>query len=120
MGQVVQISLRTSATAADRRAAIERWLHETPAGSRAQPRVVLAEGLLFDQAGPQGVPVIGLGAGCPCCVGLLPLRVRLARVLRQRQPAAVLLLLAQDQHLPRLHRLLAGGELGVRFEVEPC
>jgi hypothetical protein len=35
------------------------------------------------------------------------------------QPDAMLLLVMSGEHLPRLRPLLEGGELGVRFEVEP-
>jgi len=67
---------------------------------------------------PRAVPLVGLAAGCPCCIGMVALRVALGRTLRSLRPDSVLLLLATAEHLPRLRRLLAQGELGVTFEVE--
>jgi hypothetical protein len=53
-----------------------------------------------------------VAAGCLCCVGLVPLRVTLTRLLRTVRPRSLLLLVATDDHLPRLHALLVAGELG--------
>jgi hypothetical protein len=64
------------------------------------------------------VPVIALGVGCPCCTGIVQLRVLLTRKLREHRPARLLMLLAGEAHLSRLRRMLAGGELGVCFEVD--
>ena len=110
----VSVSLRVAATEAERDAAIDAWLQSVATLRRA----VLVEGALFDRAGPQGVPLVGLAAGCPCCTGTVALRVALARTLRRTRPQAVLLLLTSAEHLPRLRRTLDGGELGVRFEVQ--
>jgi hypothetical protein len=111
-------TVRVAASNAERDTAIDDWLRATPAGAAPVRRAILAEGALFDGTGPEGVPFIGLAAGCPCCVGLLPLRVKLGRTLRDLRPEAVLLLLATEDHLPRLRRLLEDGELGQRIEVE--
>jgi len=110
----VSVSLRVAATEAERDAAVDAWLQSVATLRRA----VLVEGALFDRAGPQGVPLVGLAAGCPCCTGAVALRVALARTLRRTRPQAVLLLLTSAEHLPRLRRTLDGGELGVRFEVQ--
>jgi len=112
----VHVSLRVAADAGTREAAVEGWLRAVPPDARGTAQLVLAEGALFDPPPVQGVPVIGL-AGCPCCGGVT-LRVQLARALRQHRPARVLILLAGDRHLPRLRRMLADGELGVRFAVD--
>jgi hypothetical protein len=114
----VRVSLRAAATDAERDAAIAAWLQALPAGMVQARRAIIAEGVLFDRAGPQGVPLIGLTAGCPCCAGLVALRVKLARTLRSIRPTAVLLLVLSADHLPRLRRMLEQGELGVRFDVE--
>jgi hypothetical protein len=53
-----------------------------------------------------------VAAGCLCCVGLVPLRVTLTRLLRTVRPRSLLLLVATDDHLPRLRALLVAGELG--------
>jgi hypothetical protein len=117
-GPAVRAALRVAADDAERTAAIEGWLRSANAGSEPLRRAILAEGLLFDRLGPQGIPLIGLTAGCPCCIGQVALRVTLARALRSHRPDTVLLLLAHAEHLPRLRRLLEQGDLGLRFEVE--
>jgi hypothetical protein len=117
--QVVRASLRVAGSDAERNAAIDDWLRGgAESGDRSIRRAVLAEGLLFDRPGPRGVPLIGLNAGCPCCVGVVALRVALGRTLRNVRPGAILLLTADASHLPRLRQWLERGELGVRFEVD--
>ncbi len=115
MSVAPRVRLRVAPGPAERDAEIGRWL----ADSAGQRRAVLVEGLLFDRPGPGGVPLVGLIAGCPCCVGILPLRVTLARTVRRLRPDHLLLLVASAEHLPRLRRLLDSGGIGVRFEVEP-
>jgi len=114
----VSATLGVAATEAEREAAIGAWLQAPRAATDPVRRVIIAEGVLFDRAGPNGVPIIGLAAGCPCCTGSVALRVALGRTLRSTRPEAVLLLLQTAEHLPRLRRMLVHGELGVRFEVE--
>lgn len=113
---LVRATLQTAATDAERAAAIDAWLRQSD--TTHGRRLVLAEGLLFDRCGPQGVPIVGLAAGCPCCTGSLALRVTLARAIRRVRPKSLLLLVASAEHLPSLRRVLADGELGVRFEVD--
>lgn len=103
----VQVTLRVARDAAQRQAALDAWLASAPA-----PRAVVVEGALAALAAPDDVEIVRLAAGCPCCLGLVPLRVALARLLRARRPRALLLLVAGDAHLPRLHAMLASGELG--------
>jgi hypothetical protein len=116
MSAVPRAQVRAAPTAAERDAAIAAWLRETAAQPGA--RAVLVEGQLFSRDGPDGVPLVGLGAGCPCCTGLVVLRVTLGRTLRTTRPGNLLLLLAQADHLSRLRHMLASGELGLRFEVD--
>jgi hypothetical protein len=59
-----------------------------------------------------------MGAGCVCCMGQVPLRVGLTRMVRALRPDVVLLVLASGEHLARVRALLADGSLGVRFELE--
>jgi len=117
-GEPLRASLGVAASVAERDEAIRRWLSEAGGGDAAARRVILVEGLLFDRPGPEGVPLVGLPAGCPCCAGLLPLRVALGRTLRGHRPERLLILLAGAGHLPRLRRLLEDGSLGVRMRVE--
>lgn len=104
----VQVTLQVARDAAARQAALDAWLVVAPA-----PRAVIAEGALVNLAAPDDVEVVRLAAGCPCCLGLVPLRVSLTRLLRSVRPRALLLLVADDAHLPRLRALLTSGELGV-------
>jgi hypothetical protein len=59
-----------------------------------------------------------LAAGCVCCIGQLPLKVALIRVLRIERPRSLLLLVAGPEHLPRVRALLADGTLGVKLRIE--
>ena len=94
--------------------AVDAWLAAT-SGSR---RAVLIEGAFSALDVPPGVPVTRLGAGCVCCMGQVPLRVGLTRMVRALRPDVVLLVLASGEHLARVRALLADGSLGVRFELE--
>jgi hypothetical protein len=116
MSAAPRAQVRAAPTAAERDAAIDAWVRETATQEGA--RVVLVEGQLFSGDGPDGVPLVGLGAGCPCCAGLVVLRVTLGRTLRTMRPGHLLLLLARAEHLSRLRHMLASGELGLRFEVD--
>jgi hypothetical protein len=116
MGAAPRARVRAAPTAEQRDAAIDAWLRETATQDGA--RVVLVEGQLFDRDGPAGVPLVGLGAGCPCCTGLVVLRVTLGRTLRKMRPGHLLLLPARADHVSRLRHMLASGELGLRFEVD--
>jgi hypothetical protein len=117
-GAAVRVTLSRAANAAEREAAIEAWLRSSAPAASGGGRVVIAEGALFERCGPQDVPLVGLAPGCPCCAGVLALRVTLARTLRKYRPAALLLLAVSEEHLPRLRQLLQDGELGVRLQVE--
>ena len=110
-------ALRVAATDAERDAEVHAWL-QTPAAGEPGRRAVLVEGALFDRHGPQGVPLVGLGAGCPCCSGSVALRVVLGRTLRRFRPEAVLLLLASADHVSRLRRVLQDSAPGVHFDLD--
>lgn len=112
----VRLTLRVAATAAQREAAVAEWL--AGASGDATARAVLAEGALVERRGPRGVPIVGLAAGCVCCVGLVPLRVALVRTLRRYRPRELLLLVVDEAHLPRLRALAAGGELGIALDLD--
>jgi len=113
----VTLTLRAARGRYEQQAAIDGWLQaqrdESPAGALA----VISQGAWFDLVVPPSVPFARLAAGCVCCVGELPLRVTLARILRLDRPHAVLLLVTDATHLERLRAVLAGGELGITLEV---
>ena len=93
---------------------VDAWLAEEPAGRRA----VIVENPFADVQLPDDVPLTRLGGACPCCLGQLPLRVALVRLVRTWRPEAVLLVLSGGEHAGRVRALLADGSLGVRFDVE--
>jgi len=109
---VTRVQLRTAAPV-DRQHAVDRWVASHPEGRRA----ILTEGL-GSFTTPDGIAVARLGGGCVCCVGQVPLRVALTRLMRAERPEHLLLLLADNQHLPRIRSLLTDGSLGVRVELE--
>lgn len=112
-----KVTLRSARGQAGQQAAIDAWAseHETAPGRRA----VIAEGAFFDLVAPPGAPIERIAAGCVCCVGLVPLRVVVTRVLRTVRPDRLLLLVADDAHLDRIRTLLATGGLGAPMEESP-
>jgi hypothetical protein len=100
--------------AGDLQRTVDNWMMASP---RSRPAVVV-EGALGSLELPPGVPLTRLGGGCVCCMGQVPLRVGLTRMVRSVRPDTVLLVLAHGEHLARVRALLADGSLGVRFEVE--
>ena len=101
------------AAPAEQQAQLDAWLAQ-PAGGR---RAVIAESGFLPLEAPEDVPLARLAPGCACCVGQVPLRVTLTRMLRAHRPDNILLLLASAQHLARVRALLADGSLGVRLHV---
>jgi hypothetical protein len=93
---------------------LDDWLARRPAGKRA----VIAENAFGPLAAPADVPLLRLAAGCVCCVGLIPLRVGIARIVRATRPDDLLLLLHSGDHVARVRALLADGSLGARYSVE--
>ena len=94
--------------------AVDAWL----AATTSRRRAVVVESPLASIEVPDGVSLTRLGGACPCCLGQLPLRVAIVRLVRLQRPDAVLLLLADSAHAGRVRALLADGSLGVRFLVE--
>jgi hypothetical protein len=94
--------------------AIDTWLAETMA---VRPAVIV-ENPFAELRVPDEVSLTRLGGACPCCVGQLPLRVAILRLVRSHRPDALLLLLRGSGHADRVRALLGDGSLGVFFEVE--
>jgi len=103
-----RVTVLAARGAAAQQAALDQWLAASPAA----PRSVIAEGVFVDLSAPADVEIVRLAAGCVCCLGLVPLRVTLTRLLRASRPRSLLLLVASDEHLPRLYTLLVSGDLG--------
>lgn len=103
---LAMLTLRCAQGATAQQAALDAWLATSP----DTPRAVIAEGALWPlQAGR--VEIVQLAA-CPCCLGAVPLRVTLTRLLRQSRPRALLVLLASAEHLPRLRQQVEAGRFG--------
>jgi hypothetical protein len=102
------------AAPAEQQARLDEWLARLSNGRK----VVIAESGFAPLDAPDDVPVGRLAPGCVCCLGQVPLRVTLTRMVRAHRPAELLLLVASADHLPRVRALLADGSLGVRFELE--
>jgi hypothetical protein len=109
------------ARGAAQQAVVDAWLRMRPAGDArsgvadGRQRALVVEGPSFALQVPQDLVVTRLVAGCVCCVGQVPLRVAVTRSLRAMNPArprALLLLVSQDAHLPRLRAQIERGELG--------
>jgi hypothetical protein len=98
----------------DSQRAVDAWLTQTTSERRA----VVVENPFVDVQVPEGVSLTRLGGACPCCLGQLPMRVAIVRLVRSQRPDAVLLLLSASGHAGRVRALLADGSLGVRFLVE--
>jgi hypothetical protein len=111
-----RLAVRVARGQEAQQAAIDAWLGEHASCAATAECAVLAQGAFFELAVPAQVILERLGAGCVCCVGLLPLQVTLTRLLRIRRPGAVLLLLNDASHLERVHDLVASGKLGVSLE----
>lgn len=109
-----RLTLQVARGQAAQQQALDAW-SATAAGTRA----VIAEGAFFELQAPAGVTVERLAAGCVCCVGLVPMRVTLTRLLRNVRPDRILLLAGDDAHLARLRNLATSGALGVAMEIDP-
>ncbi|MEG1832693.1 MAG: hypothetical protein RR240_05055 [Burkholderiaceae bacterium] len=95
--------------AGDHPRAAREWLSRHAAGRRA----VIAEGLFAPIDLPPEVSLVRLAPGCVCCIGQLPLRVALLRLVRQQRPEHLLVLLADDAHRDRVRDMLADPRLGL-------
>lgn len=102
------------AAGAEQQPRLDDWLHRHPRGDRA----VIAESAFGPLALPGDVPLLRLAAGCVCCVGLVPLRVGITRIVRMHRPDDLLLLVGSADHVARVRSLLTDGSLGARFDVE--
>lgn len=121
MAERVRLSLVALPPGPARTAAVERLVSAfAPASHRVA--VVLdgarADGGPEPAAGPGGKRHI-LAAGCPCCVGALPLRVTLARLLRLERPEAVVLTVSDPQHRAALVDLFSAPPWSERIVLAP-
>ena len=71
-------------------------------------QAVIVEGGPGTLSAPPGVELVQLAPGCVCCVGQLPLRVTVARLLRQSRPARLWIEVSAAQHVAELRRQLNG------------
>lgn len=113
----VEAYLCVARGAAAQQTVIDAWLDTRRRAADESAAAVVVEGAFFDPVVPAGVAVLRLAPGCACCTGQLPLRVTLTRLLRERRPRSVLLLIATDAHLNRIETMLREGALGTVFTV---
>lgn len=113
-GAAPRVTLQVARGQAAQQQALDEWAR------RVAPNVaaVIAEGGFFEIVPPPGVALERLAPGCVCCIGLVPLRVTLTRLLRTWRPARILLLIADVSHVDRVRALVTGGGFGVILEVE--
>ncbi len=111
---MTRLTLKVARGQAAQQQAVDAWSAAT-GGTRA----VIAEGAFFELHAPTGIAVERLAAGCVCCVGLVPMRVTLTRLLRAVKPDRILLLAGDDAHLARVRELATSGALGVAMEIDP-
>jgi hypothetical protein len=117
VNSAIEITL-AHARGAAQQAIVDAWLRRGDARDGAadrRQRALVVEGPSFALQVPEDLVVTRLAAGCVCCVGQVPLRVAVTRSLRAMdamRPRALLLLVSQDAHLPRLRAQIERGELG--------
>lgn len=109
----IAVTLRVARGRAAQQAALDAWIDARRAAADGRGLAVIAEGAFFELNCPAGVALARLAPGCVCCVGAVPLRTTLVRIVRAHRPAELLLLIAADEHLERVRRLLAEARLGV-------
>lgn len=108
----IAVTVQTARGQAAQQAALDAWIDARRAAADGRKLAVIAEGAFFDLSCPGGVALARLAPGCVCCVGEVPLRTTLTRVVRAHRPAELLLLIAADEHLERVRRLLVEARLG--------
>lgn len=113
----IAVTLRAARGRSAQQAALDAWIDARRAAADGRRLAVIAEGAFFDLSCPAEVAVARLAPGCVCCVGEVPLRATLTRVVRMQRPDHLLVLIAADEHLDRVCRLLSSVPLGRPVEV---
>lgn len=113
----IAVTLRAARGQAAQQAALDAWIDARRAAADGRGLAVVAEGAFFELRCPAGVVLARLAPGCVCCVGEVPLRTTLTRIVRVHRPAELLLLIAADEHLERVRRLLGELRLGAPVMV---
>jgi G3E family GTPase len=80
-------------------------------------QAVIVEGGPGNLIAPAGVELVQLAPGCVCCVGQLPLRVTVARMLRLVKPVRLWIEVTTGEHLPELRRQLNGPGFAGAVEI---
>ncbi len=113
----IELTLRVARGRAAQQAALDAWIDARRTAPDGRGLAVIAEGAFFDLNRPAGVALARLAPVCVCCVGAVPLRAALTRMVRAHRPHALLLLIAADEHLERVRRLLAETRLGAQVSL---
>jgi hypothetical protein len=106
------VTLRVARGQAAQQAALDAWIDARRAAADGRALAVVAEGAFFELSCPAGVALARPAPGCVCCVGAVPLRTTLTRIVRAHRPAELLLLIAAHEQLERVRRLLRDVTLG--------
>lgn len=85
-----------------------RALQAASAEMASGRQAVILEGGPGNLVAPAGVELVQLAPGCACCVGQLPLRVTIARLLRLVRPVKLWIEVSTGDHLPALRKQLDG------------
>lgn len=112
MTAAIAVTIRTARGQAAQQAALDAWIDARRAAADGRALAAIAEGAFFELECPADVALARLAPGCVCCIGEVPLRTALTRIVRAHRPHALLLLIAADEHLERVRRLLRAVPLG--------
>jgi G3E family GTPase len=113
----ITVTLRLARGAPAQQAALDAWLDARQRTADERSAAVIAEGAFCALQAPATVDLVRLAPGCVCCAGQVVLRVQLTRLLRQRRPREVLLLLATGAHREQVADMLRNGALGIELNV---
>lgn len=94
-------------------AALAGLLAERPAG---EAWAVIVDGGIVAPEIPDGVEVLAI-AGCACCTGQLVLQVTLARLIRRRAHARIVVLARGGEHLARTRAAMADARYAGRLHL---
>ncbi len=113
----IVVTLCAARGQAAQQAALDAWIDARRAAADGRPLAAIAEGAFFELKCPADVALARLAPGCVCCVGEVPLRTALTRIVRAYRPHELLLLIAADEHRERVRRLLRAVPLGRPIEL---
>lgn len=130
MSALLHVTLVHARNVGEQQALLDGWLRMTSGAGATEERrgddvrggvpderqrAVVVEGAFFALDVPDAVRVQRIAAACVCCTGQAALRVAITRSVRGmdlRRTRALLLMVSNGEHLPRLRAQIERGELG--------